>query len=95
MNYFDIFRIAYDDIQIIAERPESIITSAAKTDTGFIGEIVLLGEYPDRESNTLFFHETGFETAEEAYLDLDQIMQTISIAFKNTKQSESLRKNDH
>ena len=94
MNYFDIFRIAYEDLQIIAENPKSIVTSVEKTNTGFMGEIILLGEHPGRESNTLFFHENQFQTAEEAYSDLDQIIQTISIAFKNTKQSESIRKDN-
>jgi len=92
MNYFDIFRIAYDDLTIIAESPESIITSVEKTDTGYIGEIVLLGEYSQRQSNVLFFHETEFHTAEEAYADLEQIIETVQTAFRNTRRSEAIRK---
>jgi len=94
MNYFDIFRIQYDDLKIIAQNPEAIVTSAKKTETGFIGEIILLGDHPERNSNTLFFHENTFSTAEETYSDLEQIIDTITIAFQNTKRSEGIRRDN-
>lgn len=92
MNYFDIFRITYEDLKIIAERPESIITRILKDDSGYIGEIVLLGDYPDRESNILFFHEDAFETEKEAVSDLNQIIVTVTKASESTRNSEALRK---
>lgn len=94
MNYFDIFRINYDDLKIIAENPEAIISSVEKTDEGYIGEIILLGEHPQRESTILFFHENGFPSAEEAYADLDLIIETVTTAFRNTKKSEAISKGD-
>ena len=93
MNYFDIFRIAYDDLTIIASNPEAFITSVEKDDVGYIGKIILSGEYPERESNVSFVHENEFDSVEEAYSDLDQIIETIKIAFENTKQSEAKSKN--
>lgn len=92
MNYFDIFRINYDDLKIIAEHPESIITRVIKSDSGYIGEILLLGEYPDRESNILFFHEDTFETEKEASNDLNQIIDTVTKASESTRNSEALNK---
>jgi hypothetical protein len=94
MNYFDIFRIDYDDLKIIAERPEAIITSVNKSGTGYIGEIILLGEYPGRESNVLFSHETEFESSQEAMIDLDQIIKAIIKASANAKSSEAIRKDN-
>jgi hypothetical protein len=92
MNYFDIFRIAYDDLIIIADHPESIINRTVKTDSGYIGEIVLLGEHAERESNILFFHEETFSTASAALSDLNQIIDTISKAQERTRISEALQK---
>jgi len=93
MNYFDIFRIAYDDLTLIALNPHAIVTSVKKTDAGYVGEILVLGEYPDRDSDVLFFHENGFSSEQEAYSDLDKIIETINVAFRNTKQSEAIVKN--
>ncbi|MCF2444129.1 hypothetical protein L0657_09185 [Dyadobacter sp. CY345] len=93
MNYFDIFRIDYDDLAIIASKPEAIITSVEKINEGYIGKIILLGEYTERESNVLFVHENEFPSVEEAYSDLDQIIETIKIAFENTKRSEAKNNN--
>ncbi|MBE9463157.1 hypothetical protein ACFP1I_27740 [Dyadobacter subterraneus] len=92
MSYFDIFRIEFNDLKIIADHPESIITRIIKTDSGYIGEIVLLGEYPDRESNILFFHDESFETEREAANDLYQIIETVTRASESTRISEALRK---
>lgn len=92
MNYFDIFRIAYDDLKIIADHPESIITRVIKTDLGYVGEIVLLGEHTDRESDIIFFHEDGFETEKEAFNDLNQIIETVAKASESTRSSEAMKK---
>jgi hypothetical protein len=94
MNYFDIFRINYDDLKIIAEHPESIISSVEKTDDGYVGAIVLLGEHPQRETTVLFFHENGFASIEEAYSDLDLIIETVTTAFRNTRKSEAASHGD-
>ncbi len=92
MSYFDIFRIAYDDLKIIADHPESIITRVNKTDSGYIGEIVLLGERSDRESSIIFSHEDGFETEKDAFNDLNQIIETVTKASESTRNSEALKK---
>ncbi|WP_159467694.1 hypothetical protein [Dyadobacter sp. 3J3] len=92
MNYFDIFRITYDDLRIIADRPESFITRISKSDLGYIGEIVLLGEHPDRENNILFFHEGTFPTEKEASDNLNQIIETIAKASESTRNSENLKR---
>lgn len=89
MNYFDIFRIAYDDLAIMAENPEAIVTSVKKRDQGYVGEIALTHDDPGREGRVLFSHETEFSSVEEAYADLDQIIEVISVAFRNTKTSEA------
>ncbi|MEO6686930.1 MAG: hypothetical protein ABIN24_13245 [Dyadobacter sp.] len=94
MNYFDIFRIKYDDLKIISDHPESVITRVGKTDSGYIGEIILLGEYPDRESNVLFFHEDAFKTEKEASNDLNQIIETVTKASESTRNSEALKKSN-
>jgi hypothetical protein len=94
MNYFDIFRIDYDDLKMIAEHPEAIITSVNKSGSGYVGEIILLGEYPDRSSNVLFTHDIEFNSSQEALNDLNQIVEAITKAFANTKISEAIRK-DH
>jgi NH3-dependent NAD+ synthetase len=92
MNYFDIFRIDYDDLKMIAEHPEALKTSVHESSSGYIGEITLLGEYPDRNSNVLFAHETEFNTSQEALNDLSQIIEAITKAFANTKISEAIQK---
>jgi hypothetical protein len=92
MNYFDIFRIDYEDLKIIAEQPERIITSVNKEASGYRGEIILLGEHPDRRSNVLFFHEQTFESAQKAREDLDQIIEAITKASESTRNSEAIKK---
>ncbi|MCF0055814.1 hypothetical protein [Dyadobacter sp. CY356] len=92
MNYFDIFRITYEDLIIIAYHPESIVNRTVKTDSGYVGEIVLLGDYPGRESNILFYHEETFDTETEALNDLNKIIETVSKAYESTRNSEALRK---
>jgi hypothetical protein len=90
MNYFDIFRIDYEDLKIIAGQPGRIITTVTKEGPGYTGEIILLGEYPDRHSNVLFSHEQTFASAQEAREDLDQIIEAITKASENTRNSEAI-----
>ena len=92
MNYFDIFRIDYEDLKMIAEHPEAYVTSVNNSGSGYLGEIILSGEHPDRTSNILFTHETEFNTSQEAMKDLSQIVEAITKAFANTKISEAIRK---
>ncbi|GLU52487.1 hypothetical protein [Dyadobacter frigoris] len=94
MSYFDIFRIDYEDLKMIADHPESIITRIIESDSGYIGEIALLGEYPGRASNILFFHEDEFKTEKEASNDLKQIIETVTKASESTRNSEALRKSN-
>jgi len=94
MNYFDIFRIPYEDLTLIAMNPELVVTSVSETEDGYKGEIRLTGEYPDREDPVLYFHKNGFENVQDAYDDLDQMMDTIKVAFQNTKKSEAIRRDN-
>jgi hypothetical protein len=80
MNYFDIFRIDYEDLKIIAGQPGRIITTVTKEGPG----------YPDRHSNVLFSHEQTFASAQEAREDLDQIIEAITKASENTRNSEAI-----
>lgn len=89
MNYFDIFRIDFEDLKIIAEQPSQVTTSVTMDGQQYFGEIVLAHQSSD--SLVLFRHEEGFSSEADALSDLNQIIDTISKAYANTKASERLR----